>query len=188
MNVFTRSLWITCLCASLSGHAQQTPSTPAPPLPSRSHSSAAKIGAALIVGGALAAWWADKRVDKAVQDAKDALRTTHTDSNGDTTTTQKDGAGRTLEKQKLDKHGVEKAYEDYRYEGDVCVFEQHLDHLHNGHIVHHVVHRRKDGSVISDETDEYDQGGSQIKGTRTTGNADGSTTTQTYDKDTNLWK
>ena len=180
------------LCAAAIGlaTAARSQQNPTPPV-STPHSSsikAATIGTALLIGGALAAWWADARVDKVVGEIEDKFRDTHTASNGDVTTTQRDGNGKVLERNKVDKHGAEKSYDQYRWEGEVCVYEQHIEHKRDGRQVHHVIHRDKDGKVIDDETNEFDKDGRHIAGTHTTVDGDGKSTTKTYDKETNTWK
>jgi hypothetical protein len=144
------------------------------------------------VGAGLTIWY-DPRTEHIEDALKKARRkVSPPDSNGDVTTVEKDRNDRVVEKQKVDKNGAEKAFDSYRFEGEACVFEQHIE-VHErgpnkGGRTHRVVHRHKDGSPWSDETDEYDASGSQIGGTRTTVDADGKSTTETYDHDTNRWK
>jgi hypothetical protein len=166
--------------------AQQRP--PLTPPASTSGSKANQVAAALFIGGALGAWWADARVDKAVKDVADKFRTTHTASNGDVTVTQKDADGHVLERTKTDKHGVEKDYEKRRWVGEVCVFEEHMQRQRDGGHVHHVIQRDKDGKLVGDERNVFDKDGRHVAGTRTRVDADGKSTTQTYDRDTNTWR
>ena len=188
----THRPWPALMCAAViaitpAARSQQNPMPPVPS-PHSSSSKATTLGAALLIGGALVAWWSDKRVDKAVKDVEDMFRDAHTDSNGDVTTTQKNRDGKVLEREKVDKNGVEKDYDQYRWEGEVCVYEQHMERKRNGGHVHHVIFRNKAGKVIDDETNEFDKDGHHIAGTHTTVDGDGKSTTKTYDQDTNTWK
>ena len=171
-----------------------TPSTSQPP--GKNGTSASKAGLALFVTGAIVvgvgAWW-DRRTEQIEEELRKARRKVlPPDSNGDVTIVERDRNERVIEKQKVDKHGVEKAFDSYTYEGEVCVYEQHMERIthgpNRGGHKHRVVRRHKDGSLKSDETDEYDEGGSQVGGTRTVVGEDGQATTQTYDRDTNSWK
>ena len=171
-----------------------TPSTSQPP--GKNGTSASKAGLALFVTGAIVvgvgAWW-DRRTEQIEEELRKARRKVlPPDSNGDVTIVERDRNERVIEKQKVDKNGVEKAFDSYTYEGEVCVYEQHMDLIthgpNRGGHKHRVVRRHKDGSLKSDETDEYDEGGSQVGGTRTVVGEDGQATTQTYDRDTNSWK
>lgn len=166
--------------------AQQTP-PPVAPTQGSSH-SAGKVAAAIFIGGALAAWWADARVDKVVKEIEDKFRKTHTASNGDVTVTQTDGKGHLLEKTKTDRHGVEKDYEKRRWVDEVCVYEEHMERTSDGGFVHHVIRRDKDGKLIEDERDVFDKNGSHVGGTHTTVDADGKSSTKTYNKETNSWE
>ena len=188
----TRLAALVCaatICVAAPARAQQNPppNTPVPPVASSS-STGSKIAAAVFIGGALAAWWADARVDKVVKEVEDKFRKTHTASNGDVTVTQTDGNGRVLEKTKTDKHGVEKDYEKRRWVGEVCVYEEHMERGRDGGLVHHIIRRDKDGNVIDDERNVFDKDGRHVAGTHTTVDADGKSSTKTYDKDTNTWQ
>ena len=173
--------------------ATQSPSTNQPQ--GKHGTSASKAGWAVFLTGAVVvgvgAWW-DRRTEQIEEELRKARRKVFpADSNGDVTTVEKDRDERVIEKQKVDKNGVEKAFDSYTYEGEVCVYEQHMDLIthgpNKGGHKHRVVRRHKDGSLKSDETDLYDEGGSQVGGTRTVVGADGQATTQTYDKDSNSW-
>ena len=178
---------IISLAAPVRAQQLPPPGTPVPPTVSSS-STGNKIAAAVFLGGALAAWWADARVDKVVREMEEKLRKTHTDSNGDVTVTQKDGKGRVLEIIKNDKHGDEKDYEKRRWIGEICVYEEHRERQTDGGLVHHIIRRDKDGNVIDDERNVFDKDGRHVAGTHTTVDADGKSSTKTYDKDTNAWK
>lgn len=179
----------TAISFAAPARAQQNvpPGTTIPPVASSS-GTGHKIAAAVIIGGALAAWWADALVDKIVKEVEDKFRKTHTASNGDVTVTQTDGNGRVLEKTKTDKHGAVKDFEKRRWVGEVCVYEEHMEHGRDGGLVHHIIRRDKDGNVIDDERNVFDKDGRHVAGTHTTVDADGKSSTKTYDKDTNTWK
>ena len=93
----THRPWPALMCAAViaitpAARSQQNPMPPVPS-PHSSSSKATTIGAALLIGGALVAWWSDKRVDKAVKDVEDKFRDTHTGSNGEGTIYTRHEAG-----------------------------------------------------------------------------------------------
>lgn len=197
------------LVAPTPAPAQQQPGVnvnPAAPTPSALPSSRTQrhLGAALLVTGVVAAWWAeqrragggsegaseigDPRVEKVRREVEEKLRERKTDSNGDVTTTQKDGKGRVVERRKADKDGQDKDFDAFRYDGEVCVYEHHFEHLRGGGYKSRTIHRDKDGNVISDESLDFDKGGSHVGGTRTIKGSDGTSKTEIYDRETNEWK
>jgi len=130
----------------------------------------------------------DPRTKKITDELEEKRKKDEKNSDGSGTKTKKDEKDRIVEKDKYDKNGDSVEFDSYLFEGEICVYEQHMKKLKGGGYEHHVIFRDKDGKVTSDEKNTFDKDGSHTDGTKTKTDKDGNTTTKTYDKDTNTWK